>query len=34
MSTETQQSPYRIKRYWAYAIATIIAIVTPFIRIN
>jgi cytochrome c oxidase accessory protein FixG len=26
--------PYRIKRYWAYVIATIIALVTPFITIN
>ncbi|MEA3354090.1 MAG: cytochrome c oxidase accessory protein CcoG [Campylobacterota bacterium] len=34
MSTETQITPYRIKRYWAYVVATIIAIATPFIRIN
>jgi len=26
--------PYRIKRYWVYLIATIIAIVTPWITIN
>lgn len=38
MSTETKDlevsSPYRIKRYYMYTLATIIAIVTPFIRIN
>jgi cytochrome c oxidase accessory protein FixG len=32
MTTET--TPYRIKRYWAYLVATIIAIATPFIQIN
>ena len=26
--------PYRIKRYWAYVIATIVALVMPFITIN
>ncbi|MEA2050443.1 MAG: cytochrome c oxidase accessory protein CcoG [Campylobacterota bacterium] len=34
MSTEAQQSPYRIKRYWAYAVATVVAIITPFIQIG
>jgi cytochrome c oxidase accessory protein FixG len=34
MSEKQKQSPYRIKRYYAYVIATIIAIVTPFIKIN
>jgi len=38
MSNETNDlevsSPYRIKRYYMYTLATIIAIVTPFIRIN
>lgn len=38
MSSETNdfevKSPYRIKRYYMYALATIIAIVTPFITIN
>ena len=26
--------PYRIKRYWVYAVATIVALVTPWITIN
>ncbi|MEA3384653.1 MAG: cytochrome c oxidase accessory protein CcoG [Campylobacterota bacterium] len=34
MSTESQTSPYRIKRYWAYLVATLVAIVTPFIQIG
>ncbi len=38
MSNETNDLevslPYRIKRYYMYTLATIIAIVTPFIRIN
>ena len=25
---------YRIKRYWAYIVSTIIALATPFIQIN
>jgi len=32
MSQET--SPYRIKRYWAYIVATVVALVTPFIQIG
>ncbi len=27
-------TPYRIKRYWAYVLATIVAIALPFIKIN
>ena len=34
MSEKVQGTPYRIKRYWAYVIATLIAIVTPFIQIG
>ncbi len=34
MSTESQQTPYRIKRYWAYIVATVAALVTPFIQIG
>jgi cytochrome c oxidase accessory protein FixG len=34
MSEKVQGTSYRVKRYWAYLIATIIAIVTPFIQIN
>lgn len=38
MSSKTSdfevKSPYRIKRYYMYALATIVAIVTPFITIN
>ncbi|QOG12394.1 cytochrome c oxidase accessory protein CcoG [Arcobacter sp. FWKO B] len=34
-STELEvKSPYRIKRYYMYMLATIVAIVTPFITIN
>jgi len=34
MSEAVKQTSYRIKRYWAYVVATIIAIATPFIQIN
>ena len=34
MSTQVGTSPYRLKRYKAYIIATLIAIVTPFIQIG
>ena len=34
MSEKVQTTVYRIKRYWAYALATVVAIVTPFIQIN
>jgi len=34
MSKTVQGTPYRIKRYWVYLVATIVAIVTPFIQIN
>jgi len=34
MSEKVQIKPYRIKRYWAYALATLVAIVTPFIQIH
>ena len=34
MSNEVKTTPYRIKRYYAYIIATIIALVVPFIKIN
>ena len=33
MDTE-KKSPYRIKRYWSYILATIVALVTPFIQIG
>ncbi len=34
MSEQVQQPTYRIKRYWAYVAATLVAIVTPFIQIG
>ena len=34
MSEEIKQTPYRIKRYYAYIVATLIAWVLPFITIN
>jgi len=34
MSQTVKESAYRIKRYYAYAIATLVAIVTPFIQIG
>ena len=34
MSEKVQVSIYRIKRYWAYVLATVVAIVTPFIQIK
>lgn len=34
MSTVEDKKPYRIKRYYAYILATIIALVVPFIKIN
>ncbi|XPV68741.1 MAG: cytochrome c oxidase accessory protein CcoG [Halarcobacter sp.] len=33
-TTAVKKSPYRIKRYYAYALATIVALVIPFIRID
>ncbi len=33
MDTQTN-SPYRIKRYWAYIVSTIVALATPFIQIG
>ena len=34
MTSEIKIASYRIKRYWVYLIATVIAIVTPFIQIG
>ena len=34
MSTQIKSTSYRIKRYWAYILATIVALVTPFIQIG
>jgi cytochrome c oxidase accessory protein FixG len=34
MSAEVKKTSYRIKRYWAYIIATIVAVGTPFIQIG
>jgi len=34
MSEQVKQTAYRIKRYWAYVAATLVAIVTPFIQIG
>jgi len=34
MSEKIQRTSYRIKRYWAYVLATVVAIVVPFIQIN
>jgi len=34
MSTQVTKTAYRIKRYWVYVVATIVAIVTPFIQIG
>ena len=34
MSEQVKQTAYRIKRYWMYLLATIIAISTPFIQIG
>ncbi len=34
MNEQTNSSPFRIKRYWAYVAATIVALVTPFIQIS
>lgn len=31
---ESNTTPYRIKRYWAYVVATIVAVGLPFIQIN
>jgi cytochrome c oxidase accessory protein FixG len=33
-TTAVKQTPYRIKRYYAYALATIISLALPFIRID
>jgi len=34
LKMENKTTPYRIKRYWAYVAATVIAIALPWIRIN
>jgi len=34
MSEQVKKTSYRIKRYWAYIAATVVAIVTPFIQIG
>ena len=34
MNNETQNSLYRIKRYWIYVLATIVSVGTPFIQIG
>ncbi|MCK5110756.1 MAG: cytochrome c oxidase accessory protein CcoG [Arcobacteraceae bacterium] len=34
MAEQTNSSPFRIKRYWAYIAATVVALVTPFIQIG
>jgi len=34
MNNETQNSLYRIKRYWIYILATVVALGTPFIQIG
>ena len=34
MDTQIQSTAYRIKRYWGYIAATVVAIVTPFIQIG
>ena len=34
MSEQVKETTYRIKRYWAYLAATIVAIATPFIQIG
>jgi cytochrome c oxidase accessory protein FixG len=34
MSDQVKKTPYRIKRYWAYMMATTVALVTPFIQIG
>ena len=34
MNTQIQATAYRIKRYWGYIVATVIALVTPFIQIE
>ena len=34
MSEQMKKTPYRIKRYYGYVIASIVALVTPFITIN
>jgi len=34
MSEQVKQTAFRIKRYWAYVAATLVAIVTPFIQIG
>ena len=34
MDTNTQDSAYRIKRYWGYILASIVALATPFIQIG
>jgi len=34
MAETVKKTAYRIKRYWAYVIATIVALVTPFIQIG
>ena len=34
MTSEIQIASYRIKRYWVYLSATLIAIITPFIQIG
>jgi cytochrome c oxidase accessory protein FixG len=34
MSENLKQTSYRIKRYWAYIISTVIALVAPFIQIG
>ena len=34
MSTQIKATAYRIKRYWAYVAATVVALVTPFIQIG
>jgi uncharacterized membrane protein len=31
---ETKKQEFRIKRYWAYIVSTIIALVVPFIQIG
>ena len=34
MGDQIKKTSYRIKRYWAYVAATVVAIVTPFIQIG